>query len=149
MKKIALFGLIGFVLTGCGDDKVTKEYLVGDWDCSYEEYESKYDLKFKEYDDYSLKSSEQFKQSYKIVDDVLMSKIADKNAFELDLNKVYSNLNLEGKTDNCNYSIKRDLVKKANNKFSWTEETFFDCTFDKDSMDKFKTKRERICTRIK
>ena len=149
MKKIALLGLIGFILTGCGDDKVTKEYLVGDWDCNNEKYESKYDSKFKEYNDYSLKSSEQFKQSYKIVDDVLMSKMADKNAFELDLNKVYSNLNLEGKTDNCNYSIKRDLVKKANNKFSWTEETFFDCTFDKDSIDKFKTKRERICTRIK
>ena len=149
MKRIVLLGFIGFVLTGCGDDKVTKEYLVGKWDCSYEENESKYDPKFKEYDDYSLKSSAQVKQSYKIVDGVLMSKIADKDAFQLDLNKVYSNLSLEGKTENCTYSIKRELVKKTSNKFSWTEETFFDCLSDKDLASKFKTKRERVCTRIK
>ena len=39
MKKIALLGLIGFILTGCGDDKVTKEYLVGDWRCKDNQYQ--------------------------------------------------------------------------------------------------------------
>ena len=39
MKRIVLLGLIGFILTGCGDDKVTKEYLVGDWRCKDNQYQ--------------------------------------------------------------------------------------------------------------
>ena len=41
MKKIALLGLVCFALSGCGDDKVTKEYLVGDWRCVDNEYKSR------------------------------------------------------------------------------------------------------------
>ncbi|WP_176701528.1 hypothetical protein [Gilliamella sp. wkB195] len=36
MKKIVLLGFIRFILTGCGDDKVTNDYLVGNWDCNGE-----------------------------------------------------------------------------------------------------------------
>ena len=68
MKKFVLLGLIEVILTGCGDNKVTNEYLVGNWDCNEEKYESKYNSKFKEYEDYYLESGEQFKHPYKIVD---------------------------------------------------------------------------------
>lgn len=163
MKRIILLGLIGFILSGCGDDKVTNEYLVGKWDCKNDQYKSKYDSKLKEYDDYSLESSEQFKLTFKIVDGILMAKINNEKAGKFDLDEAYSNLSLEGKinlgevysnlspeekTNNCSYSIKRELVKKTSNKFSWTEETFFDCINDKDLVSKFKTKIERIFTRI-
>ena len=47
MKRIILAGLIGMVLTGCGDEssekKVTEEMLLGEWNCtdSKQEAESK------------------------------------------------------------------------------------------------------------
>ena len=88
MKRIILISLVSLILTGCGDDKVTKEYLVGKWDCSFKKYESNYDPKFKEYDDYSLESSEQFKHIYKIVDGVLMVKTNNADATEGDLDKI-------------------------------------------------------------
>lgn len=42
MKKIALFGLIGFILTGCGEKKVTEEMLIGDWRCNFKEQVAKW-----------------------------------------------------------------------------------------------------------
>ena len=149
MKKIVLLGLIGFILTGCGDDKVTKEYLVGKWDCSLKKYESNYDPKFKEYDDYSLESSEQFKHIYKIVDGVLMVKTNNEEATEVDLDKIYKNLTIQGKQGDCEYTINRNLIKNSGNKFTWEMEMFFACPDTSGEVTKSKTKRERICTRIK
>lgn len=34
MKKIVLLGLVCFALFGCGEEKVTEEMLVGDWECT-------------------------------------------------------------------------------------------------------------------
>lgn len=39
MKKIVLISLVSIALTGCGEDKVTKEYLVGDWRCTDNQYQ--------------------------------------------------------------------------------------------------------------
>lgn len=38
MKKFVLISLVSIALTGCGEDKITKEYLVGDWRCTRNEY---------------------------------------------------------------------------------------------------------------
>lgn len=149
MKKIALLGLIGIVLTGCGDDKVTKEYLVGKWDCSLKKYESNYDPKFKEYDDYSLEGSEQFKHTYKIVDGVLMAKMNNEEAIEVDLDKIYKNLTIQGKQEDCEYTTNRNLIKNSGDKFTWEMEMFFTCSDRSGEVIKSKSKRERICTRIK
>ncbi|OTP86955.1 hypothetical protein B5S42_11815 [Gilliamella apicola] len=51
MKKIILVGLIGVVLSGCGEKKVTKEMLVGDWKCTRTEQEA--DWKNGLFQDYS------------------------------------------------------------------------------------------------
>jgi hypothetical protein len=149
MKKLVIIGLVGLSLLGCGDDKVTKEYLVGKWDCSFKKYESEYDPKFKEYDDYSLESSEKVKQSYKIVDGVLMSKTANNEAVEVDLDKIYKNLTIQGKQGDCEYTTNRNLIKNSGNKFTWEMEMFFTCSDKSGEVTKSKTKRERICTRIK
>lgn len=71
MKKI-LLSLVCLSLFGCDDNKVTKEYLVGKWDCVYKEYKSKYDYKLKRYSDYSETHSNQVIQSYEIVNGILL-----------------------------------------------------------------------------
>ena len=151
MKRIFLVGLIGLFLTGCGNDKVTNEYLVGKWDCNNDKYESKYDSKLKEYDDYSLESSEQFKHTYKIVDGVLMVKLPSNEVVEVDLDKIYKNSTIEGKQGYCEHTINRSLIKNSSNKFTFEMETFFTCSNEKGDVTKTKTKtkRERVCTRIK
>lgn len=47
MKRIILVGLIGFALSGCGDNKDTNnkinsdKYLVGKWECKLEQFSAK------------------------------------------------------------------------------------------------------------
>ncbi|WP_294952324.1 hypothetical protein [uncultured Gilliamella sp.] len=148
MKRIKLISLVSLILTGCGDDKVTKEYLVGDWDCNNVKYESKYDPKFKEYDDYSLESTEHFKHTYKIVDGVLIVKLPSDEAV-VDLDKIYTQLTIEGKREDCEHTINRSLIKNSSNKFTFEMEMFFTCSNENGEVTKSKSKRERICTRIK
>lgn len=149
MKIIVLISLVSIALTGCGDGKVTKEYLVGDWDCNNEKYESKYDSRFKEYDDYSLESSEHFKHTYKIVDDVLMVKLPSDEVVEVDLDKIYTQPTMNGKQGDCEHTINRSLIKNSSTRFTFEMETFFTCSNEKGEVTKSKSKRERICTRIK
>ena len=152
MKKIALLGLACFSLSGCGDNsggKVTNDFLVGKWDCIDKKYESEYDSKFEEYSDYVESSSEQVIQSYKVVNGVLLLKTANQDAVEVDLDKFYNNLKMEGKDYDQEYIIKRNLVKNSTNKFTFEMEMFIT---DQDNMTgetKSKTKRLRVCTRIK
>lgn len=43
MKKIALISLFSLALFGCGEKEVTKEMLVGDWECSSIEQKAKWE----------------------------------------------------------------------------------------------------------
>lgn len=98
MKRIALLGLACFVLLGCDDDssdKVTNEFLVGEWNCVDKVYESGYDTTLKEYRDYYESSSGQTTFSYKIVNGILLSKTVDKETVEFDLDRFYKNLKME------------------------------------------------------
>ena len=97
MKRIALLGLACFVLLSCDDDssdKVTNEFLVGDWNCIDKLYESGYDTKLKEYRDYYESYSGQTTFSYKIVNGILLSKNGDKEAVEINLDRFYKNLKM-------------------------------------------------------
>lgn len=51
MKKIVWLGLIGVILTGCGGDEVTKEYLVGDWECASSEYQRNHSVANEDFGD--------------------------------------------------------------------------------------------------
>lgn len=149
MKKIVLLGLACFALCGCGDDKVTKEYLVGKWDCTNKKYESKFDFKFEKYSDYSEASSKQVIRSYKVVNGVLLKKTADNEAEEVDLDEIYNNQIIKGNSGDCEYTTIRNLVKNSNNKFTTDLEMIFNCSYKNNSLDKFKIKTENVCTRIK
>ena len=145
MKKILLLSLVSFALFGCGDNKVTKEYLVGKWDCVYKEYKSKYDSKLKRYSDYSETHSKQVIQSYEIVNGILLSKTENQKATEFDLDLIYNNLNEEVTTSMCNKrSFNQNLSKNTNNKFTYEQETFCEAFIKYP-----KTKILAVCTRIK
>ena len=151
MKKI-LLSLICLSLFGCSDDsggKVTNEFLVGKWECVNKEYKSEYDSKFEEYNDYVESSSEQVIQSYKVVNGVLLLKTANQEAVEVDLDKFYNNLKMEGKDYDQEYLINRNLVKNSSNKFTFEMEMFITAQDNKAGKTKSKTKRLRVCTRIK
>jgi len=151
MKKI-LLSLVCLSLFGCNDDsggKVTNEFLVGKWECVNKEYKSEYDSKFEEYNDYVESSSEQVIQSYKVVNGVLLLKTANQEAVEVDLDKFYNNLKMEGKDYDQEYLINRNLVKNSSNKFTFEMEMFITAQDNKAGKTKSKTKRLRVCTRIK
>ena len=75
MKKIALLGLVCFALSGCGDDKVTKEYLVGDWRCNWESFERMDSGREESYGD--AIDSDEYIRTFKIVDDQLYRVLKD------------------------------------------------------------------------
>ena len=144
MKKI-LLSLVCLSLFGCSDNKVTKEYLVGKWDCVYKEYKSKYDYKLKRYSDYSETHSNQVIQSYEIVNGILLSKTENQKAIEFDLDLLYNNLNEEITTNMCNkWSFNQKLLKNTSNEFTYEQETFCEAFLKYP-----KTKILEVCTRIK
>ncbi len=152
MKKVLLLGLVSFTLSGCGDEsrgKVTNDFLVGKWECVNKEYESEYDSKFEKYSDYVESSSEQVIQSYKVVNGVLLLKTANQEAVEVDLDKFYKNLKMEGKGYDREYVINRNLFKNSSNKYTFEMEMFITDQDNKKGETKSKTKRLRVCTRIK
>ena len=139
-------------MSGYGDDsggKVTNDFLVGKWDCTNKEYKSEYDSKFEEYSDYSESSSSQIIQSYKVVNGVLLSKTGDEEAVEVNLDKFYNILKMQGKDYDQEYVINRNLVKNSSNGFTFEMEMFITDQENKTGETKSKTKRLRVCTRIK
>ena len=70
MKRIILAGLIGMVLTGCGEKKVTEEMLLGDWECIQTEQEAKW--KNGIFQDFEEVKSEKTLVTYKNYDGLLM-----------------------------------------------------------------------------
>ena len=151
MKKILLLSLACFALFGCGDNKVTKEYLVGKWDCVYKEYGSKYDSKLKRYIDYFETDSKQVIQSYEIVNGILLLKNENNKAIEFDLDLLYNNLNMEAITNMCGkWSFNQNLSKNTSNKFTYEWEEFCEAYIKRGDLPPYpKTKRVEVCTRIK
>ena len=150
MKKI-LLSLVCLSLFGCGDNKVTKEYLVGKWDCVYKEYKSKYDSKLKRYSDYSETHSKQVIQSYEIVNGILLSKTENHKAIEFDLDIFYNNLNMEALTNLCGkWSYNKKLSKNTSNEFTYEREEFCEAYIERGYFPLYpKTKILKVCTRIK
>lgn len=151
MKKILLLNMVCFSLFGCDSNKVTKEYLVGEWDCVNKEYESKYDPKSAGFSKYTELYSNHVIRSYKIVNEVLLTKIIDEDEDEekLDLDEFYKNLEVKDKIEDCEYIITRSLLKNSSNKFTFEIEMIVNCSEKDNPVNKFKVKRKAICTRIK
>ena len=147
MKRIILAGLIGMVLTGCGDEssekKVTEEMLVGGWECTATTQEA--DWKNGLFQDYSTPVNQgKSLIVYTKENDALFVKLPDSDRkIKLDfkkLNDEYSNTFDDTKITGYN-----KLEYISDDEFKMTTETsqmFTDSEYNK------KNKTLMHCTRM-
>ena len=151
MKRIALLGLACFALSGCGDDKVTKEYLIGKWECKLEQFSAKNENG--KLSDYAKEGEVSFVEEYKLEEGKLYSKKDNtKDWVDIDIINRYT-----GKTDVIDedefgsLKVTTLMTKKTDNQFVVKEE-FFVMRKNADSKKEYvdiKTNSEGLCTRIK
>ena len=162
MKRIVLLGLACFALSGCGDDKVTKEYLVGKWECKLDSYSSKMkDGKFTDYvgDELNIITKEEFKiennKLYSISKSEMDGHIlgGESNDWEeSDRIITHTGQTVEKKGNNSIEKSTNSLIKKSNDTYLVTEEyikTRNEQYDSEDDIEEFRIKAEAICTRIK
>lgn len=151
MKKISLLGLIGFVLTGCGDDKVTKEYLVGKWKCDLTSYRIKFqNEKFVDYVKDGLNVS--LTEEYKIENEKLYVFDEENNNWtESDVIDEYSGKLKLHEQEDVNHSFTHTIKKESQNKFTKTEEqiaTHKNNELNQDNKKNYKINAVATCNRI-
>lgn len=151
MKKIALLGLVCFVLSGCGDDKVTKEYLVGKWECKLEQFLAKNEGG--KLSDYAKEGEISFVEEYKLEEGKLYSK-KDNSKDWVDMDIVNGHT---GKTDvlrDDEFSLLKVITlmtKKTDNQF-FVKNEFFAMRKNTSSKKEYvdiKMNSEGLCKRIK
>ena len=151
MKRIALLGLVCFALSGCGDDKVTKEYLVGKWECKLEQFSAKNENG--KLSDYAKKGEVSFVKEYKLDEGKLYAKKDNSNNWvNMDIvNRYIGKTDLIDNDESGSMKVTTLMTKKTDNQYLVKEEFFF---IRKDMDNKkehiyLKTNSEGLCTRIK
>lgn len=147
MKNFILISMVSLILFGCGesDNKVLKEYLVGDWQCTMI-----YSIGLNVSPEEELKHTaepEDFTIKFRILDDKLYEikndgtkQAIDVNGFNSTVNEICYEANctlkqfLEIKDDDSFNNIITKRIKKLNN--------------NTDTID-FRSKIESVCNRIK
>ena len=151
MKRIALLGLACFTLFGCGDDKVTKEYLVGKWECKLDGYSSKMkDGKFTDYvgDGLNITIKEEFKiennKLYSLKESKMDGYTLGDNSIdwkESDIIDTHTGETIEKIENNSTKKSIKSLLKKSHDTYIVSEEYV--------TTQNSRIKAEAICTRIK
>ncbi|OCG58707.1 hypothetical protein [Gilliamella sp. GillExp13] len=143
MKKLVIIGLVSLALFGCGEDKITKEYLVGKWKCDLTSYRAKIQNgKFTEYvkDDINIS----FTEEYKIENEKLHVFDEENNNWkESDVIDEYSWKRKSHEQEDVNYISTNSIKKESQNKFTITEEHIAT------HKNNYKTKVVATCTRMK
>lgn len=147
MKKIVLISLVSIALTGCGEDKVTKEYLVGDWRCNWEFFERMDSSREESYGD--AVESDEYIETLKIVEDKLYQ-VSDDGKLVF-YNFDYMNNNPEHEiSDESSKFISLQKFEKINNdqyRYILTEE--FKQNSNTTNVIDIRSKEVTTCTRIK
>ena len=147
MKRIVLLGLVCFALSGCGDDKVTKEYLVGDWRCNWESFERMNSGREESYGD--AKDKYEYITTFKMVDDKLYT-VLDNGGVELyDIDKIYNNPTHEFIEEDYTFSGTQKLEKISNDKYQFVIASDFKKKSNKTNVIDIRSKEITVCTRIK
>ena len=151
MKRIVLLGLACFALYGCGDDKVTKEYLVGKWECKLDGYSSKMkDGKFTDYvgDGLNITIKEEFKiennKLYSLKESKMDGYTLGDNSNdwkESDIINTYTGETIEKIENNSTKKSIKSLLKKSHDTYIVSEEYV--------TTQNSRIKAEAICSRIK
>ena len=157
MKRIALLGLVCFALSGCGDDKVTKEYLVGKWECKWDSYRSKMkDGKFTDYvsDEFNIIMNEEFKIENNKLYSISKTEIDDdSNGWkESDIIDTHTGEIIEKTENNSTEKTIRSLIKKSHDTYIMSNEyikTRNEQYNSEENTQNLRIKVETICTRIK
>ncbi|WP_392559663.1 hypothetical protein [Orbus mooreae] len=135
MKKLLFIGIFSIILAGCGDNKVTNEYLIGKWDCdtttftyinNLKQYfklnQKKYHFNMEEKDGQLFTGSDVDERDFK----------TGKYSFELSDDTIINDV---------------VAVKNGDSEFFVT---IISDIYDKNSVDRSESaKLEAICTRIK
>lgn len=148
MKRMVLLGLIGFVLVGCGDDKVTKEYLVGDWQCNGVKYKSI--IKDDKFSEYMKDRNIYFNWSFKLENNQLY--LQDNYTKNWNLNKFIEKHTGEIRFEQLEESklkIKGTTKKVSSNEFEINDEYIMTLNNAKFSDLNNKVKIISTCIRIK
>lgn len=148
MKKIALIGLVSLALYGCGNDKVTKEYLVGDWECKGIRFKSiMEDGKFSDYmDDGNI----DYKWSLKLVNNQLYMFNTNSNKWE-DINKfidTYTGEVVFEDLDGAKMQFKGTVEKISEDEFNMEYEMIVNQNDIKHNYLDMKAKAKKTCIRI-
>ncbi|OCG31330.1 hypothetical protein A9G45_00430 [Gilliamella sp. HK2] len=145
MKKLVIIGLVSLALFGCGEDKITKEFLVGDWRCKDNQYQR-----------HNVGANEDLGDP--------VSSIEDTTTFRIINNELYQ---ISKKTENTLIDLSK--IDSTEDEVSDTYKTHIVNTIkaiDKDTFKtvliteikdinndtniiNFRTKLETVCTRIK
>ena len=157
MKRIALLGLVCFALSGCGDDKVTKEYLVGKWECKWDSYRSTMkDGKFTDYvsDEFNIIMNEEFKIENNKLYSISKTEIDDdSNGWkESDIIDTHTGEIIEKTENNSTEKTIRSLIKKSHDTYIMSNEyikTRNEQYNSEENTQNLRIKVETICTRIK
>ena len=162
MKRIVLLALVCFALYGCGDDKVTKDYLVGKWECKLDSYSSKMEKgKFTDYvsDGLNIITKEEFKIENNKLCSISKSEMdghilgGESNDWEeSDIIDTHTGETIEKIKNNLTEKSTNSLIKKSNDTYLVTEEyikTRNEQYDSEDDIEEFRIKAEAICTRIK
>lgn len=145
MKKILIISLVSLTLFGCGDDKVTKEYWIGYWQCAANDYEKHSGDANEDFGD-SVSSSEKI-MTFKILDNELYQINKDGTKILIDPNKMENIINKVVGSTKINTKKTTKIVNSDTFKLTMLTE-INNINSDNNVID-FRAKTEAVCTRIK
>ncbi|MWN04942.1 hypothetical protein [Gilliamella sp. Pas-s95] len=147
MKRIFIVSLVSLALFGCGEDKITKEYLLGNWHCVGNEYEKENSDANEDFDD-SVSSSEKT-MTFKMLDNELYQINEDGTKILIDPNKMDTNKSEVTENAKINTKTTTKIVNSDTFNFTILAEINKINSNNNNNIIDLRTKTEVICTRIK
>ena len=135
------------LLFGCGDDKVTKEYLVGDWRCNWQSFE-RMDSGREESSGNVIDKNE-YITTFNMVDDKLYTVLNNGKLRLYDIDKIYKNPTHEFLEKDHTFSGTQKLEKINNDKYQFVIASKFKKNSNTTNIIDIRSKEVTTCTRIK
>lgn len=147
MKRIALISLVSLALFGCGDNKVTKEYLVGDWRCNWESFERKDSGREESYGD--VKDKYEYIQTFKMVDGKLNQLLDDGKLEFYDFDYMNNNPTHEILDERSKFISQQKFEKINDDQYRYVIESEVKKNSNTTNVIDSRDKEVTTCTRIK
>lgn len=147
MKRIVLLGLVCFALSGCGDDKVTKEYLVGDWRCNWESFERMNSGREESYGD--AKDKYEYIQTFKMVNGKLNQVLDDGKLEFYNFDYMNNNPTHEILNDDSTFTGQQKFEKINDDQYRYVIASEFKKNSNTTNIIDIRSKEVTTCTRIK